>query len=124
MDDVVLMRFIYKADAVNKHFQEQCSTLSVNLLTPVTIFPSPNFSFRGITIEDVALELQKLQSGKSIARDGVPNELLKLTSYQIAPQLAKIFNRSLSEFTFPSSWKDVILLSLLKEGKDPSQPAS
>ena len=80
------------------------------------------FSFQPVTVDDVAVELRKLQSRKSVGQDGVPNELLKLSCLQIAQHLTTLFNRSLSEGVFPRSLKDAILAPQLKYGKDAALP--
>ncbi len=59
------------------------------------LFPKENFHFADITIDSVSKRLQKLNVSKATGMDGIPANILKLTSTLIAPSITFIFNLSI-----------------------------
>ena len=113
-----------KAQALNSHFQSKCSAFPESSSLPLC--PDAKFHFASITPEDVGRVIRGLPSRKSPGPDTVTNELLKLTCSSISETLCFLFNfnKSLSEGIFPENWKPAIICPLLKNGKDPTHPAS
>ena len=117
-----------KAEVFNEHFCRQCST------SPSAVFPScpdlpkltsnPGFQFSQLSSLDIALLLRSLPSGKSAGLDNITNELLKLSAPAISESLAAIVNYSLSLGIFPRSWKESVVSTVLKAGKDATKPVS
>ena len=64
----------------------------------------------------MAKELKELKRNKAIGLDRITARLLKDASSVIAPSLANLFSRSLSQATFPSSWKIGRITALHKKG--------
>jgi hypothetical protein len=66
-----------------------------------------------------------LPSGKAPGPDGIPNEVLTALSPEISEGLARAISRALAEGTLPDRYKELIIITLRKEGKkDYSLPSS
>ena len=61
----------------------------------IVLLPKENFHFADITIDSVSKRLQKLKVSKATGMDGIPANILKLTSTLIAPSRTFIFNLSI-----------------------------
>jgi len=70
-----------------------------------------------IETEDVTKKLQKLKISKSAGPDGFHPRVLKETAKAISPVMANIFNKSLTEKTVPTKWKDGHITAIHKKGK-------
>ena len=78
-----------------------------------------------VTSNKIASVLEKLPSGKAPGPDGIPNEILTALSPEILTGLAHAISRALAEGTLPDHYKELITITLRKEGKkDYSLPGS
>ena len=48
--------------------------------------------------------------------DGITTRLLRETAYAIAPSLSILFNRSFTECSFPTQWKEALVVPVFKRG--------
>jgi hypothetical protein len=65
---------------------------------------------------DVKRAISHLRWTKSVGPDEIPNFIIKGSSDIFIPLLRHIFNLSLSIGKFPSSWKQVAVVPILKKG--------
>ena len=70
--------------------------------------------FQPLSKNDIAGFIQRLPN-KSTVCDTLPTHLLKSCCDLLIDFLTELFNRSLSEGIFPSSWKQVIITPILKK---------
>ena len=54
---------------------------------------------------------------KAPGADGITTRLLRGCARGIAGSLALLFNRSFSECTYPSAWKDALVIPVFKRGE-------
>ena len=75
-----------------------------------------------ITEKEVTKSLRLLKNGKASGVDLISNEMLKAGSTILLPVLCKIFNLTLSNGHFPSTWAQGHIMSIHKKGdiNDPS----
>ena len=74
--------------------------------SPIPEFPSRTnnlISNIKVTVKDVRKYIDKLSVSKATGPDEIPVVVLKNTAPELAPILAKLFNRCLTEKCFPSS---------------------
>ena len=69
------------------------------------LLPKENFHFPDITIDSVSKRLQKLNVSTATGMDGIPANILKLTSTLIAPSITFIFNLSIRTGVYIDEWK-------------------
>ncbi len=75
---------------------QSTDTLNDQVIYESTVLlPKENFHFADITIDSVSKRLQKLNVSKATGMDGIPANILKLTSTLIAPSITFIFNLSI-----------------------------
>ena len=111
-----------KAQVLNDHF----SAISTIDDTNVNL---PEFSLKCvsilsdivITVNDVFDVLSTLDIGKAVGPDKISHRMLKATARTISSPLSLLFNRSLSESSFPTIWKKAHVIPLFKKG-DPHLP--
>jgi hypothetical protein len=109
-----------KANAFNKYFAQQ-STLNTDGKEPPqqdedrneNVMQNMRISF--LTVKEI---LQNLDANKASGPDEVSTRLLKQTSEQIAPSLARIFNYSLQTGRFLGIWKEANVTPLYKNKRD------
>ncbi|MBW0519607.1 hypothetical protein O181_059322 [Austropuccinia psidii MF-1] len=82
------------------------------------IYFDPQFTFPPITTQEIARALEELPKKKAPGPDQIANELLKETSFLLAPHLEKVFNSCLRNGYFPTSWKKAVTAIIRKAGKD------
>lgn len=75
-----------------------------------------NFPLLRFTPDDVHTVLTNLNASKSPGFDGIPPNFLKYCARSLALPICCIFNRSLSERTFPSLWKTAAIVPIHKSG--------
>ena len=68
-------------------------------------------------------KLLKLKTTKSAGPDGIHPRVLKETAETIAPTLAAIYNKSLSESHIPAAWKEGLITPIHKKGNK-TQPSN
>jgi len=78
-----------------------------------------------VTTEELTAILGALPTGKAPGPDGIPNEILKALSPEIAEGLAQGISKTLAGGTLPNRLKESTTIALRKEGKrDYSLPSS
>jgi hypothetical protein len=70
-----------------------------------------------VTSDEIASVLEKLPPGKAPDPDEIPNEILTALSPEILEGLAYTISRTLVEGTLPNRYKELITITLRKEGK-------
>ena len=85
---------------------------------------SHSFAFRSITTREVQLALGKLKVTTATGPDELPASLLKEVAPIIAPTIAKFFNLSFSQATFPQSWKQANISAVYKSKGSKTDPAN
>ena len=77
-----------------------------------------------ITWEELLRAIDNAKTNKAAGEDTIPYELIK----QLGPEARKftlhLFNEIWRGKPIPQRWKTAVILPLLKDGKDPAQPAS
>lgn len=66
--------------------------------------------------------LDNLKDNKSPRPDGIPYEIIKHFPPKTRKQLLSIYNHIWTKNVFPDSWKEVIIIPVLKPNKDQTQP--
>ena len=69
-----------------------------------------------ITESEIVDILKILNINKASGDDGISHKMLKETAINIAKPMLILFNRSLRECIFPSSWKYANVMPLFKKG--------
>ena len=82
-----------------------------------------SFDFTSVTEDEVLKILMSMKNKKSMGFDGIPMQILKMSTPVIIPSLTHLFNKSLANGVFPSQWKIAKLIPLFKSG-DKSSPAN
>jgi hypothetical protein len=78
-----------------------------------------------VTIKKVTETLKNLPKGKALDSDGIPNEILKTLSPEIAEGLARAINGAFASGTLPGRYKESVTIVIRKESKkDYSLPDS
>jgi hypothetical protein len=75
-----------------------------------------------ITACDLKKLINSLKSKKACGIDGIRNEFLRHLPRRPLVHLTHLFNHCLRLKQFPQSWKEEIIITLLKTGKDPTFP--
>ena len=76
--------------------------------------PKEYFHFSDITIDNVFIRLQKLNTSKATGMDGIPAKILKMIASFIAPSLTFIFNLSIRTGTYIDEWKLARVIPIYK----------
>ena len=83
---------------------------------------SSNFAFNTISCESVTKKIKELKPNKAVGLDKVSSRMLKDAADIVAPSLTSLFNISINNGCFPSTWKLAKISPLFKKGskQDPS----
>ena len=83
---------------------------------------SSNFAFKTISCESVTKKIKELKPNKAVGLDKVSSRMLKDAADIVAPSLTSLFNISINNGCFPSTWKLAKISPLFKKGskQDPS----
>lgn len=115
---------VEKAELLNSYFSSVFSNSNVN-----TVYSNDSdsqqsileFSELQLSVDEIVVCLNNLDTTKACGPDGIPARLLKECSEQIAPSLCDLFNHSLDEGLLPSEWKAADVTPIHK--KDCKEPA-
>ena len=112
-----------KAKMLNTYFASQSVVDDTNTQLPP--IPHMDHSLESITIttQDVSDVLQHLDITKACGPDSISPRLLKEGCHILAHPYSIIFNRSLEQGYFPSSWKEANVTPIYKK-EDKSQPSN
>ena len=112
-----------KASLLNKFFAEQ-SNIHVPENHPIQPIPQtrsiPTLNSIEVTSSEVLKALNSLDPNKSTGPDELPAKILKLTAIIIAEPLSNLFNKSLRDGIFPTSWKLANVKPIFKNKGSPS----
>ena len=111
----------FRADKLNRHFTSVSANIPVltptylsELLThPVTQITSSSFEFNHVTPECVQAAINAASS-KAVGVDGISVEMLKKLPPFCVNTIADLFNSSLTNATFPNTWKRALIVPLAK----------
>ena len=92
---------------------EDSDTDPLSFVTPVH---DKVFAFNFITVGEVIVALNLIQSKKSSGLDGISTRLLTDAAHIIADPIANIFNLSLQTIIFPDDWKLAKVTPVFKHG--------
>jgi hypothetical protein len=70
-----------------------------------------------VTIKEVTETLKNLLKGKTLDSDGIPNEVLKTLSPEIAEGLARAISGAFASDTLPGQYKESVTIVIRKESK-------
>jgi hypothetical protein len=112
-----------KAEAFKEYFSNACK-IDVD---PNVVLPDPPEDLQeqirdvNFTALDVKNVLQNLDTNKAKGPDNISAKVLKETASETAPLLARIFNYSMRNKSFPKTWKLANVTPVYKKG-DKSEP--
>ena len=82
-------------------------------LPPFNSFINPNLSIVQLSVAEVRIILQNIDTSKA---DGIPGVFLKNCAKELAPSFTKLLNISLQAGIFPTSWKMANICLIFKKG--------
>ena len=71
-----------------------------------------------VTPEQIERTISKLPNGKAPGPDGIPNEVLKVISSDIAKDLAQAITQQFRDGTVPDSFRETTTVALRKERRE------
>ena len=114
-----------KAEVFGQSFSTNCSLSSLN--HPIPNFPprcSDTVSDIRVTPHSVARIISSLRNSIASGPDHIPVIVLKMCSPELSPVLSKLFNKCLSESSFPICWKCASVVPIFKNSGERSQPGN
>ena len=114
-NDQIHQTDVDKANLLNDYFASQSKetlTERIPLCSPDRDIPVLREII--ITEEEVFNQLKVLNVNKATGPDGIPNKILKMVAIFLKEPLAKLFNKSLADGKYPSSWKHANIISVFK----------
>ena len=85
-------------------------------LPPINSFKNRNLSIVQLSVVEVRIILQNIDTSKVTGPDGIPGVFLKNCAKELAPYYTKLLNISLQTGVFPNSWKMSNTYSIFKKG--------
>jgi hypothetical protein len=70
-----------------------------------------------VTIEEITETLKNLPKGKTLGSNGIPNEILKALSPEIAEGLTRVISGVFASGTLPDRYKKSVTIVIRKESK-------
>ena len=104
-----------KAELLNYHFARQSTSERLTSFPPHTGLNVPQLDDIVVSEQEVLRELNSLNICKSCGPDMLPNKILKMVALLICEPVTKLFNKSLLEGRFPSSWKEARVTAIFKK---------
>ena len=107
------------AEIFNKYFTSVFANSNCHIPIPASQSPAPDLMLSDVhlTTEEVFQTLLTLDTNKATGPDEISPKLFKLCTYQIAPSLTKLFNKSLSYGKLPDDWKLANIVPVYKKGE-------
>ena len=106
----------FSPDELNSHFSKVCFSDSEDRLEMTDIILSASddgFKLREVTLSEVILAVKHFNS-QATGVDGIPHIVIAKSLPTIGPHLVRIFNNSIKNGIFPTSWKTSLLVALKK----------
>ena len=111
----------FKAEEMNRHIASVNAhtpllsniALQSTLFIPSNATNSSSFKFHNTTIDEFHALIRKASS-KAIGPDGISSQMLKFLPYNAIEIFTALINYSLSNGTFPSSWKQALIVPIAK----------
>ena len=85
-------------------------------LPPINSFINPNLSIVQLSVAEVRIILQNIDTSKATGPDGIQGVFLKNCAKELAPSFTKLLNISLQAGIFPNSWKMANICPIFKKG--------
>ena len=125
-DGIPLTQDSDKADLLGDFFarQSQLDTDDQPIPRTTPAEPPPTLDTIVITEDEVLGVLNNMDPNKSSGNDNLPAKLLKMSAIIIKTPLTKLFNMSLSQGIFPTSWKEAIIYPIFKKKGSTSDPTN
>ena len=79
--------------------------------------PTPSMTSE-FSIHELNCAIRQLKNKKAPGKDGISNEMTRHLGSLAEQKLLDIYNHSWNTGTFPTSWKEAIIIPILKKGKD------
>ena len=77
-----------------------------------------------ITMEEVERAISELANEKAAGEDEIPNEFISSLGRKAKRYLLHMFNKIWNGEEIPQMWRTALIITLLKDGKDPTLPSS
>ena len=77
-----------------------------------------------LTLKELNDAIKKLKMKKSPGKDGICNEMIKHLGPGAREKLLELYNQSWNTCSFPTAWKEAIIIPIPKKQKDPKQKDS
>lgn len=77
-----------------------------------------------ITMDELLVALQTLKPNKAAGSDNLPSEIIQHLPSNALDYLIKIYNRIWIKREFPNSWREVVIIPILKPNKNKYDPYS
>ena len=110
----------YSVEELNRHFAtvsfDRSAPSLASFLSSLEVEDNPSddlFRFGEVSPQEVTNAIKFINS-QAVGIDGIPQQFVGLASGFLSPLLSDIFNKSLTTSTFPSVWKQSIVLALSK----------
>ena len=120
------------AEVFNQFFVNKINTLKANIDKSDQADPlekiknkvkdmNLKFSLKTVTVKAVRKIMKQMKKKKSKGNDGITQECLLLGEETLAGPLTEIINQSIETGTFPTQWREAVVVPILKKGdtKDP-----
>ena len=85
-------------------------------LPPINSFINPNLSIVQLSVPEVLIILQNIDTSKATEQDGIPGVFLKNCDKELAPSFTKMLNISLQAGMFPNFWKMANICPIFRKG--------
>jgi hypothetical protein len=101
---------------MNKNFQTH--EISTEVLDSIKNNSDACFNDLNFTIkaEEISKAISKLKNGKASGNDSILNEMIKSAGPTFIPVLVKLFNKILTNSSYPDMWRLNLLTPLHKKG--------
>ena len=79
--------------------------------------PTPSMTSE-FSIHELNCTIRQLKNKKATGKDGISNEMIRHLGSLAKQKLLDIYSHSWNIGTFPTSWKEAIIIPILKKGED------
>ena len=106
-----------KAEALNQQYCSVFTSENTNHMPKMNGEPFPSIDTLTIDLDGVTKLLQEINPKKACGPDGIPSQLLKDLSQELAPVICHIFSKSLSTGDLPDDWLTANITAIFKKGE-------